>query len=139
MRRNYSTELGKNSNFDDELNSYRMNLSKESCTCIYRNIDRTPRNQTHARTPLARRRHTDSARRSTHARTPLVARRTHTDSARSTHAHGLTQCTHAHGPQPTHAPTRTQATPANARKKKQKIQCDSRNRPQDLTNRCLSL
>jgi hypothetical protein len=102
MRRNYSTELGKNSNFDDELNSYRMNLSKESCTCIYRNIDRTPRNQTHARTPLARRRHTDSARRSTHARTPLVARRRHTDSARSTHAHGLTQCTHAHGPQPTH-------------------------------------
>jgi hypothetical protein len=38
MRRNYSTELGKNSNFDDELNSCRMNFSKESYTCIYRNV-----------------------------------------------------------------------------------------------------
>jgi hypothetical protein len=119
MRRNYSTELGKNSNFDDELNSYRMNLSKESCTCIYRNIDRTPRNQTHARTPLARRRHTDSARRSTHARTPLVARRRHTDSARSTHAHGLTQCTHAHGPQPTHN-ARTHTDPSHSSQRTQK-------------------
>jgi hypothetical protein len=38
MRRNYSIELGKNSNFDDELNSCRMNLLKESYTWIYRNI-----------------------------------------------------------------------------------------------------
>jgi hypothetical protein len=70
MRRNYSTELGKNSNFDDELNSYRMNLLKESCTCIYRNIECCTQAQLGLR-----------GLRSTHAH--AQARRTHTDASHS--------------------------------------------------------